>query len=230
MIEEYTCDSVCLFFHFFAGIHGCQINYDFLVDPKIRNEEMKDGQYDSGKLLFSDGTKALENILNNERLKSFITHPVLSTFINLKTRKFRLIFNLNFYIFLFLYIVPFFLLVTLIPFGKFYSDTFEKYGTLTMTKKRKIYKILGITLAQFLTFPWYACILATAYLTLREAIQLFVIADSLKSYFKKRSNQFEIIIIVLSWFVLYGMKFLKLSDIKDYMTIPSAFVIIFGNI
>lgn len=191
---------------------------------------MKTDHEDNGKLLFSRGMQSLENILNNERLKTSITHPVLSTYISLKSRKFRTIFMLNFYIFIFCFMLPFFLLVTLIPFNKFYSDIFKNYGELTMVKKKKIYKILGLTLAQVLALPYRACLCATIYLTFRESFQLFVVSDRIKDYFKKKSNQFEIIIIVLSWTLLYAFTNLTLAQIKAHMQIPSAFIIIFCEI
>ncbi|CRK97404.1 CLUMA_CG010794, isoform A [Clunio marinus] len=212
------------------GIHGCQIDYNFLIDPEVREIQMKSDHDDNGKLLFIRGMKSLESILNNERLKTHITHPVLSTFINLKSRKFRTIFNMNFYIFIFFFMVPFFLLVTLIPFNKFYSDLFKTYGELTMVKKKKIYKIFGLTLAQFLSLPYRACLLATIYLTCREGFQMFAISDSFKDYFKKKSNQFEIVIIALSWTLLYAYTNLSLAQIKTYMSIPSAFIIIFATV
>lgn len=173
--------------------------------------------------------KSLENILNNERLKTSITHPVLSTFINLKMRKYRQIFHLNFFIFMFLYVVPFFLLVTIIPFGKFYRKIFETYGEPIMMEKKIIYTIFGLTRTQVLSAPFYACIVATAYLTFREALQLFVISGRKLDYFMKRSNQFEIMLIILSIVILWGMKNLSVTEIRTYLAIPSAFLIIFGK-
>lgn len=223
--------SFCFSHKISLGIHGCQIDYNFLIDPEIRGERMKSETEDDGKLLFSRGMQSLENILNNERLKLSITHPVLSTFINLKSRKFRKIFNMNFFIFLFFYMIPFFLLVTLIPFNKFYNDIFKTYGEVTYTavKKKKIYKILGLTLSQFLSLPNAVCFAATIYLTLRESFQMFLISDSVKDYLKKKSNQFEIVIILLSWTLLYAFHNFTLASIKTYMAIPSAFIIIFGE-
>lgn len=191
---------------------------------------MKTETEDNGKLLFSRGLQSLENILNNERLKLSITHPVLSTFINLKSRKFRKIFNMNFFIFLFFFMIPFFILVTLIPFNKFYVDLFKNHGDLTVTAaNKKIYKIFGLTLAQVLSLPYRICLAATVYLTLRESFQMFVVSDRIKDYLRKKSNQFEIIIIVLSWTLLYAFNNFKLAQIKTYMAIPSAFIIIFGE-
>lgn len=195
---------------------------------------MKSDHEDNGKLLFSEGVRSLENILGNERLKTSITHPVLSTFINLKSRKFRTIFNMNFFIFIFLFMVPFFLLVTLIPFNKFYSDIFKDYGEETSfyskKKLRKVHKIFGLTLAQFTALPYRACFIATIYLSCREAFQMIFVSDSYKDYLKKKSNQFEIVIIALSWTLLWGYTNFSLAQIKTYMAIPSAVIIILGEI
>lgn len=190
---------------------------------------MKSEVEDNKKLLFSHGMQSLESILNNERLKTSITHPVLSTFISLKSRKYRKIFNMNFFIFIFLFMVPFFLLVTLIPFQKFYTDIFKEYGVMTMKKNKKIYKILGLTLAQILSLPYRACVCATLYLTCRESFQAFIVCAKLKDYLKKKSNQFEIIIIALSWTLLWAFKNLSTTQIKTYLAIPSAFIILFGK-
>ncbi|CAO1431778.1 unnamed protein product [Diamesa serratosioi] len=91
-----------------------RIDYNFLVDPAIRNIGLKSHQDRNGKLLFSPGMSAIENILNNERLKNLITHPILSTFINLKSKKYQLFVNSNFYIYLFAYLLPYLMLASLI--------------------------------------------------------------------------------------------------------------------
>lgn len=200
-----------------------------MVSPEDRKIKIKGDRDKNGRLLFNRSMRSLENILNNERLKTSITHPVLSTFINLKIQKFRLIFNLNFFIFMFFFMVPFFLLVTTIPFVKFYRDFFSTYGTPKIVNNKTIYTIFGITRSQFLSAPYYACIFATAYLSLREAMQLFVISDRYIDYFKKKSNQFEIMLIALSFVILWGMKNLTVKEIQNYLAIPSAFLIIFGE-
>ncbi|KAL7033754.1 hypothetical protein ACKWTF_007711 [Chironomus riparius] len=212
------------------SINGCQIDYNFLISPKIRNEKINGDCDENGRLLFSGGLQSLERILESENLRAFITHPVLSTFINLKVRKYRLIFNLNFFIFIVLYMIPFFLLLTLIPFKKFYTDIFEDYGEPYMRNNKTYYKLFGMTRAQLFDLPYYACYFATIYLTLRECLQLFVVCNSFKDYFKKNSNQFEIVIIGLSWFILYGLKNFSANETKTYLTIPSAFIIIFATV
>ncbi|CAO1409106.1 unnamed protein product [Diamesa tonsa] len=210
------------------GLHRIQIDYNFLIDPEIRDIKITGDQVTNGKLMFSHGMKSLESIISNDRIKSLITHPVLSIFINLKAKKFRLLFNLNFFIFIFFYMIPFFLLVTFHPFRNFYNDIFKTYGT--KVGKKAVYKIYGIAPLTILSILYRTCIASTIYLTVWEALQLFWISDSMKDYFKKRSNQFEIVIIALSWFVLWGMKNLSLTKYNTWMTIPSAFIIIFATI
>lgn len=121
------------------------------------------------------------------------------------------------------------MLLTLIPFKKFYIDLFEEYGEPYMRNNKTYYKLFGMTRPQLFDLPYYACYIATIYLTVRECLQLFVVCNSFKDYFKKKSNQFEIIIIGLSWFILYGLKNFSASETKTYLTVPSAFIIIFGN-
>lgn len=130
-----------------------------------------------------------------------------------------------------LFQVPFFLLVTLIPFNQFYKDIFQTYGVQSIGKNDKIiYRIFGLSMGQTLRLPYRACILATIYLTLRESFQLFFVSGSIKDYFKKKTNQFEIILIVLSWALLWAYLKLTLAEIKYYTAIPSAFLIIIGKI
>jgi hypothetical protein len=93
-----------------------------------------------------------------------------------------------------------------------------------------IYKIFGLTLSQMLKLPYQASIFATIYLTLRETFQLFFVSESIFDYFKKKSNICEITIIVLSWTLLYGYLKWTLAEIKFFLGIPSAFIIIFGEI
>lgn len=173
----------------------------------------------------------LEKIIRNERLKSMITHPVLSTFIALKSKKFLGIFKLNFYIFMFFYMVPFFMLVTLFPFRRFYIELFETYGELTINSKNKeVYLIFGVSFTQFSKIPFKCCVFATSYLTLRESFQLFFVTSSIKNYLRQRSNQFEIMIIALSWSLLWAYKYIhSLALIRYYTAIPSAFIVIFGE-
>lgn len=56
-------------------------------------------------LLFNEHTENLEYILKNEHLKSLLQHPVVSTYINIKAHKYKLIHYLHFYFFLFIFML-----------------------------------------------------------------------------------------------------------------------------
>lgn len=129
--------------------HKVKIYYNFLVDPSTRVINLNGLNDRNVKLLFSSGMKALENILNNDRLRSLITHPVLSTFINLKTKKYQLIVNTNFYMFLFGYLIPFFHLITEIVSQKYYETFFKIISEITTIPEAIIKDIYVQTISWF---------------------------------------------------------------------------------
>jgi hypothetical protein len=119
--------------------------------------------------------------------------------------------------------------VTLIPFRKFYKKLFEFYGDEIITNGKSVFKIFGFTRGQVLSLPYRACIIATLYLTLREFLSLFYITSSFKHYFKKKSNYFKVVMIIMSWTSLYAYNYCTVEFLKSHMTIPSSFIIIFGE-
>lgn len=90
-------------------IRGIQIDYSFLISPDIRPIAMRNHMDRNDDLMFSNGMRPLEWILGSDKLRHLITHPVLSTFINLKSHKFSQIYNLNLYMFCIFYVFPFML-------------------------------------------------------------------------------------------------------------------------
>lgn len=86
-----------------------QLDYTFLVDPHIRAITLKNLKDKNGFLLFNNSMHPLELILNNEKLKHLITHPLIALYVNLKSYKYRKIYSLNLYMFLVLYVLPFML-------------------------------------------------------------------------------------------------------------------------
>ena len=204
-----------------------KIDYNFLVDPAIRNIGLKNHKDKNGKLLFSSGMSGLQNILNNERLKNLITHPILSTFINLKSKKYQLFVNSNFYIYMFGYLFPYFLLTFLVSLDSSVTAGFlVEIANFLKVDKVKFTSYLVQTVVG-------ACIASTSFLTLRELAQLFWICESKATYFKSKSNLLQLFLISLSWIQLYGLNFEDLENreiFKTFIIIPSALIIIFGTI
>lgn len=154
---------------------GIQIDYTFLISPEIRPISVSDNN--GQRLIFNPGMAPLEWLLTNEKLRHLITHPVLSTFINLKSFKFSQIYSLNLYMFCVFYVLPFISVFI-------YYDPHEDTDML---------KIL------------IPAATATFYLTIREAIQFFWIIDNKIEYFKKKSNKLEMLMIFSSWWLLIAL-------------------------
>ncbi|CAO1428845.1 unnamed protein product [Diamesa serratosioi] len=69
---------------------------------------------DNGSLINQDDNVSLfscYNILNNRCMRNNMTHPVLSTIINLKALKYQRFYAFNFWIFIVIYMLPFFMLL-----------------------------------------------------------------------------------------------------------------------
>lgn len=172
----------------------------------------------------------LENVLNNERLKSLITHPVLATFINLKYWKFRKIFYLNFFFFMFFYMVPFCSFMILATFEEFFSEQFKKITEADSPTPIQI--LLFFILVLYILFIGIFIIISTVFLTLREIFQLFVLSNSFKDYFKKKANLLEIGIVVLSWTLLNIFFFSSEHDEElelEIFPMISASIVILGK-
>lgn len=155
---------------------GIQIDYTFLISPEIRPIAMNKDETGQ-RLIFNAGMAPLEWLLTNEKLRHLITHPVLSTFINLKSHKFSQIYNLNLYMFCVFYVFPFMIVFI------FYDP---------QTDSEMLEMLIPAAVATF-------------YLTIREAIQFFWIIDSKLEYFKKKSNKLELLMIFSSWWLLMAL-------------------------
>ena len=140
----------------------------------------------------NDSLFSSKSILNTSGLASNMTHPVLSTIINLNALKYQRFDSCNFWFFIAIYVIPFYIL-------------------LSFLNERHSWRFWCIYL-------W--CLVGTCYFLIRETIQLMSDNDfytqircgqlsisSIKSriYFKNRSNQIEIILIVLSVILLIMM-------------------------
>ena len=84
-----------------------EIDTSFMIHRVSRMQHIESKtDVDNNQMLWED-TRSLEYIIENKLLKNFVTHPVISTYIDLKTFKHKRILLWNFYMFLFLFILPF---------------------------------------------------------------------------------------------------------------------------
>ncbi|XP_070506640.1 uncharacterized protein [Chironomus tepperi] len=126
-------------------------------------------------ILMLEDRNSLEYIKENENLKEFIAHPVVETYINLKSFKYQRIFVFNFWIFVILYILPFLLLIA----------RSHLNGNETLIK---IYDLFYLDKWHYFGITFLIC---------RETFQCYT-SDSYTDYFKQLSNKLDVALIILS--------------------------------
>lgn len=188
-----------IFLRNFTGIHGCKIDYAFLIDPKFRGNQITSTR--SKEIMFRNSMPAFETLLNNERLQKIITHPSLASYITLKSERFNQIFKIIFFLFLIFYVVPFGTLI---------------FFTLDHDDKDKVWFYLSV----------FYCLIAICCLTLKEIIQMLI---NFETYFKEKSNLFEIFLIFIS-VSLVGSSCIHTykdeEDLKLFNSIAAIFIVI----
>lgn len=137
---------------------------------KIRNVNDVDE-----KLIMWEDTTTLEFILNSKALRHFVTHPVISEYINLKSLKYRSIDLVHAAILVFLFIIP----GSILMFTKYFND-----GTISAVAY--ILSSLTVLLGIFLLIPR------------KLFIFWFIHKKRWKSYSREKTNWIEIFLVVTS--------------------------------
>lgn len=154
----------------FENTELIEIDCNFLLHAQTKKYQVKSRDDVDNKLIFWEDTDSLSHILNKENLKSFLTHPVIETYINLKTHKYHRIYFGN---------LLMFALCFILPFGLLFSRRF-----LFEHKNQSVN--IGF------------CFVSIFFLFLRELFQLFLVEKNLRNYAKKVSNRLELLLIVSS--------------------------------
>jgi hypothetical protein len=84
-----------------------KIDTSFMIHRLTKKQQVKGPEDVDNKLLFWESTKSLQFILDHELLKNSITHPVISTYIDLKTYKQKRTLYFDFLMLLVFVLVPF---------------------------------------------------------------------------------------------------------------------------
>lgn len=185
-----------------------QLNSNVLLCSDDRRFKIKSKEDVDSKMLFCEHNGNLQFIVNNEALKDSILHPIVSTYINLKSYKYQRVYELNFILFFFLYMLPFGLLITYHSFDHL-SQTFSAY---------------------FLRVLEVLCVASSGLLTIRELIQMIWVSKSWKEYFGKRTNQLELAMITLSWILLFGIFYQNIDEHFEYFSFLSTLFIMLSTI
>lgn len=153
-----------------------ELDCSILLHPHTRKYQIKSKDDVDNKLIFWEDTESLSHIVNNASLENFITHPVISTYINLKQHKFKSIYKWNFLLFLAFFVFPISFLVEE-GFARQLGEAYNQPGSL---------------------FVKVFCYIAIAFLILREYFQLTFVDRNVKTYLSKTSNRIEMTLIVVS--------------------------------
>lgn len=137
-----------------------------------------------------DDTDSLEYLIGQENLKRLILHPVIETYINLKSLKYQRIFTWNFWAFVWLFIIPFTLLIT----QNHMCTSIQSTNTTNSTEQISENCSFKDTWNSIIK---HLHIIGLIYIFIREGFQL-KISKSCKSYFLRLSNIFDITLIFLS--------------------------------
>ncbi|KAG5668848.1 hypothetical protein PVAND_016770 [Polypedilum vanderplanki] len=88
-----------------------EINVSGLLHCETKKTVVKSAQDVTEKMMLWDDDRTLQYLLEHKNISHIITHPVVSTFIELKYAKHKMIFRLNFWFFVFFFVLPFSLFV-----------------------------------------------------------------------------------------------------------------------
>lgn len=187
-----------------VDIDVVQMKSNFLLSTDERKFKIKSKSDVDHITMYSEYEKSLEYIAKSESLRGLLIHPVVSTYINLKSYKYQRIYEWNFFLFLFLYMLPFGLLITHHTFDNL-NKTFASYALI----------ILPIL-----------CIASTIFLTVRELLQLFWVSKTYKEYFNKANNILEILMITFSWIMLFVIFYMDIDEYLEIFSIISTVLII----
>lgn len=174
-----------------------EIDCSFMLHDSTKKIQIESTEGIDNNLIFREDTDDLKFIMKSESFKQFLIHPVVSTYIELKSLKFRNIFLLNFWLFIVLFVAPFNALIFCSA-----SDQSIWFG---LTK--------------------FLCFVSIVFITIREGLQCFFFDSTPQKYLRRPNNWVEIALLVVSIFML-GMVYTSSSHIFGYEILPFLSVII----
>lgn len=172
-----------------------EIDTRFLLHPQTRKYQLRSAEDIDYKLIMWEDVEALEYIKESPFLKDLIDHPVISTYIELKTLKHRPIYILNLTLFLLLFVVffPAFILID--------------HSIKADERSGRFYLLAGL------------CVLSLVILISREVFQFKFVERDWKEYFKKVTNWLESGLILVSITNLFCI-FLKNNPVVAKYCLP----------
>ena len=166
------------------------------------------------ELVFNENTKCLDHILKSEALVSCITHPIIASFVELKSFKHRGIHKWNFWLFIICFMIPF---GSLLLSHYFINQIWNPSESICFWIQLiiKLLCALSITFLYFNEFFWYR-----------------FIEQSLKDYWKRQENRLRIALVIVAVISFCLILFSLNNPVTNYfvfllsfLTISNLFVI-----
>ena len=205
------------------GLDLIEINCSFMLHPQVRKTKVETEADVNNALVFWEETDTLSFLLKNENVKHSIAHPVVSTYVNLKSRKFYRIYFWNLMAFLVLFVLPFFLLISS-------HFVINKPGASVLSSNESETITTSSTFSEKSTSNWEIFLivwstLGLIYAILREVFQFwFLEKKKIKRYLRKLTNWLEVLMIVycIVFLVFFSLKnmFDFVDDLIAFLSVP----------
>jgi hypothetical protein len=166
-----------------------KIDYNFMLHPYTKTQKVDFDSDIDDTLVFAEDVDALLFFKNQESGQNAITHPVISTYINLKFMKYRRICAWNLFLFLLLVATPFFLFFKMQFFKN--ADDLEK------------------SVLKYIMASW--SVVGIGFVAGREIFQY----QNFDNYSQKSSNKLEFALLLGS-FIVYGSIWLASTEIAAF--------------
>lgn len=178
-----------------------QLDCNFMLHSFTRKYQVMNETDVDEKLIFWDDSDSLNFVTNIANSSDLIMHPVLSTYIDLKTLKYQKIYWYNFAIFLVAFALPFSMLPIL--HCLFYVSNTVLFSVFY------VWSAFGILI-----------ILA------REILQFIYIDKKLRNYWRKKTNRLEVFLIVLAMVLWVLFWFKGNPQAEPFLHVISAFFVL----
>lgn len=174
-----------------------EIEYSFLLHIHSQKLNVKSEKDVDDKLIMWDDMQSIEYIVSQENLKQLVLHPVLETYINLKSLKYQRIFVWNFWAFVLFFIIPFSSQIWYNHINSCNNTNESLSINSTLIEEESTWEVIFTSTKNGLLTLRYLHYISIIFLIIREGFQ-YKISPTTIFYFEKLSNIFDITLILLS--------------------------------
>lgn len=215
----------------YRGHNLVELNSGFMLHPFTKKWQVRSENDVDEKLVFWEDTDSLRFLIENENVKNSITHPIVSTYIDLKTFKYYRIYFWNFVAFLSSLVLTF----TVLMIMHFTFNTESDPQSLAAFNQTVLNGIemnqtaenLNST-SNFGVHIWhFLCFLSLIFVIGREFFQFkYIEGNDWRKYFSKKTNCLEVFMLVFAAVLLFFFTFADDDFVKKKLPLPSALFVL----